>query len=117
MDALNKKLSTIDDIYALPDISVICDLSKLDEKGCHGAPDWVVEITSLSNPQTDYGIKLFKYRSAGVREYWIVNPQKKTVTVFDFEKEQRSNQYSFNDNIPSCIYEDLSINIDALLET
>ena len=45
--------------YVEPDISVICDPSKLDEKGCHGAPDWIIEITSPSNPQMDYGIKLF----------------------------------------------------------
>lgn len=97
--------------YVEPDISVICDPSKLDEKGCHGAPDWVIEIISPSNPQMDYGIKRFKYRSAGVREYWIVNPHKNTVIVFDFEKEQQSNQYDFNDDIPSCIFKDLMINI------
>ena len=49
----------------------------------------MIEITSPSDPQRDYGVKLFKYRTAGVREYWIVNPQKKTITVFDFEKEKR----------------------------
>ncbi len=101
--------------YIEPDISVICDKTKLDEYGCNGAPDWVIEITSPSNPQNDYGIKLFKYRTAGVREYWIVNPQKKTVTVFDFEFEKKSNQYSFDDDIPVCIYDDLIINIENML--
>ena len=100
--------------YVEPDISVICDPSKLDEKGCHGAPDWIIEITSPSNPQMDYGIKLFKYRSAGVREYWIVNPQKNTVIVFDFEKDQQSNQYDFSDDIPSCIYKNFIININSM---
>ena len=101
--------------YVEPDISVICDKHKLDEKGCNGAPDWIIEITSPSNPENDYNIKLFKYRTAGVREYWIVNPRTKTVTVYDFEKEERSNQYNFEDNISVCIYEDLSINIADLL--
>lgn len=101
--------------YVEPDISVICDKSKLDERGCNGAPDWIIEITSPSDPQRDYGIKLFKYRTAGVREYWIVNPQKHTVMVYDFEKEERSNQYNFCDDVPSCIYEDLIVNIDKLL--
>ena len=101
--------------YLEPDISVICDKEKLDEKGYHGAPDWVIEITSPSDPQRDYGIKLFKYRNTGVREYWIVNPQKHTVTVFDFETEKRSNQYSFDDNIPVCIYEHFILNISKLL--
>lgn len=101
--------------YVEPDISVICDTNKLDDRGCNGAPDWVIEITSPSNPQNDYGIKLFKYRTAGVREYWIVNPQTKTVTVFDFEGYEKSNQYSFDDDISVCIYDDLIINITNLL--
>lgn len=98
-----------------PDISVICDRSKLTDRGCTGAPDWIIEVTSPSDPQRDYGIKLFKYRTAGVREYWIVNPQKHTVMVYDFEKEERSNQYNFCDDVPVCIYEDLILNIDQLL--
>ena len=101
--------------YVEPDISVICDKSKLDDRGCNGAPDWVIEITSPSNPHIDYGIKLFKYRTAGVKEYWIVNPKKKTVTVFDFEGYEKSNQYSFEDDISVCIYDDLIINIAKLL--
>lgn len=98
-----------------PDISVICDRSKLTDRGCNGAPDWIIEVTSPSDPQRDYGIKLFKYRTAGVREYWIVNPQKHTVMVYDFEKEERSNQYNFCDDVPVCIYEDLILNMDQLL--
>ena len=64
----------------------------------------------------DYGIKLFKYRTAGVREYWIVNPQKRTIMVYDFEKERRSNQYNMEDDIPVCIYEDFIINVNELME-
>ena len=108
-------LNKDDKNYVEPDISVICDKSKLDDRGCNGAPDWVIEITSPSNPQHDYGIKLFKYRNAGVREYWIVNPQKKTVMVYDFENETKSNQYSFEDDIPVCIYDNLVINIENML--
>lgn len=101
--------------YVEPDISVICDMDKLDEYGCNGAPDWIIEITSPTNPQNDYGVKLFKYRTAGVREYWIVNPQKNTVMVYDLENEKKSNQYTFEDDVPVCIYEDLSIRISDLL--
>ena len=58
-----------DDInYVEPDLSVIGDLSKLDDKGCHGAPDWVIEIVSSGSRSRDYMTKLFKYRTAGVRE-------------------------------------------------
>lgn len=101
--------------YVEPDISVICNKSKLDEHGCKGAPDWVIEITSPSTSRIDYGVKLFKYRMAGVREYWIVNPLKQTVTVYDFEHEEKTDQYSFMDTIPVCIYDDLNINLTQLL--
>ena len=57
--------------YVEPDISVICDSSKLSDRGCEGAPDWIIEIVSPSSSRTDYLIKLLKYRSAGVRLYWI----------------------------------------------
>ena len=100
--------------YFEPDISVICDRDKLNEKGCNGAPDWIIEIVSPSTERMDYGVKLFKYRSAGVREYWIINPRTRTVNVFDFEHDQESAQYCFEDEIPVCIYADLTIRISDL---
>lgn len=108
-------LNEDDQNYVEPDISVICDKNKLSDKGCNGAPDWVIEITSPSTSRTDYGIKLFKYRSSGVREYWIVNPQKKTVMVYDLEQDSKSDQYAFEDTVSSCIYEDFEVNILNLL--
>lgn len=94
-----------------PDISVICDLSKLDDKGCHGAPDWIIEIVSKSSKSRDYMTKLFKYRTAGVREYWIVDPEKQMTTVYAFEKNTVE-QYLFEEDIPVGIYEDFSIKIE-----
>ncbi len=102
--------------YVEPDISVICDRDKLNDKGCNGAPDWIIEIVSPSTERVDYGIKLFKYRSAGVREYWIVNPRTSIVNVFDLENEKESCQYSFDDAAPVCIYDDLSIRISDFTE-
>lgn len=102
--------------YVEPDISVICDKSKLDDRGCNGAPDWIIEIASPSTKRIDYGVKLFKYRTAGVREYWIVNPLTRTVNVYDLEKEELSDQYSFDDDVPVCIYDNLTINISDLLK-
>ena len=96
--------------YVEPDISVICDEEKLDEKGCHGAPDWVIEIVSPSSRRMDYYIKLFKYRSAGVREYWIVDPAKQRVTVHNFEKED-GEEYAFGEEVPVGIYEGFSIKV------
>lgn len=101
--------------YVEPDISIVCDENKLDDRGCNGAPDWIIEILSPSTEHKDCGIKLFKYRSAGVREYWIVNPRLKTVSVYDFEYNEKNGQYSFDDNIPVCIYPDLVIHISDLL--
>ena len=68
-----------DSKYLEPDISVICDKGKLDEHGCKGAPDWVVEIVSPGSRSMDYYTKLSLYRSAGVREYWIVDPMKQII--------------------------------------
>ena len=108
-------LNADDKNYVEPDISVICDKNKLDDRGCSGAPDWVIEVVSPSTERMDYGIKLFKYRSAGVREYWIINPPKQTVNVFDFENNENTGQYDFDNRIPSCIFNDFSIKIIDLL--
>ncbi len=62
--------------YVEPDISVICDKDKITEKGCYGAPDWIIEIVSPGSRRMDYYIKLFQYRTAGVKEYWIVDYEK-----------------------------------------
>lgn len=100
-----------DDInYVEPDISVICDPSKLDEKGCHGAPDWIIEIVSPGGRSMDYYKKLLKYNTAGVIEYWVVDPEKKLVTVYRFEKEEME-EYSFGEDVPVGIYKGFSIRI------
>ena len=101
-----------DDInYIEPDISVIWYLTKLDEKGCHGAPDWIIEIVSPGNKPMDYFTKLFKYRNASVREYWIVDPTKELIMVYRFEKETME-QYSFGEDVPVGIYEGFTIKIE-----
>lgn len=99
--------------YVEPDISVICDKSKLTDKGCTGAPDWIIEIVSPGSRRMDYYTKLFKYRTAGVREYWIVDQEKNRVTVYDLEHEDM-NEYTFDDTVKVCIYPDLSINLHDL---
>lgn len=92
-----------------PDISVICDPGKLTEKGCTGAPDWIVEIVSPSSRRMDYFIKLFKYRTAGVKEYWIADLEKNQIFVYSFKSESFES-YTFSDTIPSGIFEDLAVN-------
>lgn len=99
--------------YVEPDISVICDKNKITDKGCNGAPDWIIEVVSPGSRRMDYFIKLFKYRSAGVREYWIVNPDKNRILVYDFEAEDTA-EYCFTDSVRAGIYNDFSINFAEL---
>lgn len=103
-------LNENDKNYVEPDISVICDGSKLNDKGCAGAPDWIIEIVSPGSKHMDYFTKLFKYRTAGVKEYWIVDPEKKSVMVYRFEEETME-QYSFGDDVPVGIYEGFSVKV------
>lgn len=70
------------DTVVEPDITIVCDPSKLDDRGCKGAPDMVVEILSPSTQRHDRLVKLGLYQRAGVREYWIVDPDSQTVQVF-----------------------------------
>lgn len=101
-----------DDInYVEPDILVVCDPSKLDDKGCHGAPDWIIEIVSPDSKNMDYFTKLFKYRNVGVREYWIVDTDKQMSMVYEFEKD-KVEQYNFGEDVPSGIYEGLTIKVE-----
>lgn len=98
-----------------PDISVVCDRNKLTDKGCSGAPDWIIEIVSPGNPSHDFIYKLNLYAKAGVREYWIVDPQSETVLVYYLEqKDFRIKAYTFHDTITVNIYEDFSINFPEL---
>ena len=108
-------LNMNDKIWVEPDISVICDKDKLSDRGCEGAPDWIIEIASSSTSRIDYAVKLFKYRTAGVREYWIINPMKKVVQTYVFEGEEDANMYSFDDEIPVYIFDGLIIKISDLL--
>lgn len=99
-----------------PDIMVICDKDKLDGKRCNGAPDFIIEIVSPGNPADDYIRKLYYYKNYGVREYWIVDPRRKTVTVNYFENNILNIQYSFDSVIKVNISEDLLINFSEIAD-
>ncbi len=102
--------------YVEPDISVICDKSKLTEKGCAGAPDWIIEVVSPSSKTMDYCTKLFQYRNTGVKEYWIVDPMKNRITVYNFVADDME-EYTFSDSVKVGIYEDFAIDFSELSET
>lgn len=96
--------------YVEPDLSMICDPDKLDDRGCQGAPDWVIEIVSPGSKSMDYYKNLFLYRTAGVREYWVVDPDRTLVTVYHFEQDTMV-EYPFGEDIAVGIYGDLSLQI------
>ena len=110
------KLSDTPLTIARPDLMIVCDKSKLDGKRCNGAPDFIIEIVSAGNPSDDYIRKLYYYKNYGVREYWIVDPQRKIVTVNDFEHNRLNIQYDFFSTIKVNIYEDLYINFSDIAE-
>ena len=80
-----------------------------------GAPDWVIEVVSPSSRRMDYILKLFQYRSAGVREYWIVDPDKNRVMVYNFETET-GGEYTMWEAVTSGIYDDLEIDFRLIQE-
>jgi len=97
-----------------PDVFVICDPSKYDDKRCYGAPDWCIEVLS-TNRSDDLYKKLALYQAHGVREYWIVDPLHERTMVYFFEKSDFPTIYTFDTAIPVGIYDGtLSINIGEL---
>lgn len=74
------------DTVVQPDISVICDRNKLDDRGCLGAPDWIVEVVSPSTAGHDQIFKRDLYERAGVAEYWLVHPTDRLVTIYTLEQ-------------------------------
>ncbi|MGN0294365.1 MAG: Uma2 family endonuclease [Lachnospiraceae bacterium] len=106
-------LNKDDKNYVEPDISVICDTDKLDDRGCNGAPDWIIEIVSPGSKRMDYATKLFKYQAVNVREYWIVDPLKSRITVWNLEANDVED-YTFSDSVKCSILKDLYIDFSKI---
>ena len=101
-----------DDTVVQPDIVVVCDKSKLDEKGCNGAPDMVVEILSPTTAGHDRILKFKQYLKAGVREYWIVDPENKDIMVHILENGKYVTYvYSEQDTIPVYILDGCAVDL------
>jgi len=109
---------TLDDIVVQPDISVICDPSKIEHRGCVGAPDLVVEILSPSTGKHDRLTKMQLYRDAGVREYWIIDPVHKAVEVYVLETGESNTWYLSDETetIPVHVLEGLEIAVDSVFD-
>ena len=87
-----------------PDVMVVCDRGKFRRGVVYGAPDLVVEVLSRSTRRKDMMLKLSKYEAAGVREYWLVDPDKRKVIVYDFESDLNIRLYDFTQKVPVGIF-------------
>ena len=101
--------------YVEPDISVICDKSKLSDRGCEGAPDFIIEIVSPSSRRMDYYKKCTLYAESGVREYWIVDPEKQRTMIYRYEDDAAPMIVPFEQDLAVGIYNDFMINVSKLL--
>ncbi len=106
-----------EDTMLEPDITIVCDPGKLDDYGCKGVPDMVIEILSPSTRRHDLSVKYQLYQRAGVREYWIVDPEGKTVQVFRLEDGlyNAADVYTGGD-VPVSLWDDFSVDMSQVFE-
>ena len=100
-----------------PDICVICDEAKIDTRGCCGAPDLVIEILSPGNSSHEVKRKFQVYEEAGVKEYWVVNPETENVVVFilnDEGKFEGLKMYAGDDTLSSTVISGFKINVNEI---
>ena len=102
-----------------PDLCVICDLNKIDARGCNGAPDWIVEILSKSTAQKDLHDKFELYRHAGVQEYWVVHPNEGTVLSYHLNKGgqytlSRSTPYTISEKVPVKLFPGFEVELGSV---
>ena len=109
-------LNADEETYVEPDITVICNENNLTDRGCEGAPDFIIEIVSPSSRKMDYSTKMVLYSDSGVREYWIVDPVKERTTIYRYEEDVAPMIIPFDQTIQVGIYNDLQIKITDLLK-
>ena len=113
-DKDNKKIFTV----VQPDIVVVCDPKKLDEKGCIGAPDLIVEILSPSTGNRDLKDKFLIYEKHGVKEYWVANPDLNNIQIFILDEALKKYQFQGTfiegDDVSPSMFPDLIIKIDEI---
>jgi len=117
----NKGSDSEIDTVVQPDISVFCDLSKLDDRGGIGAPDLVVEITSDSTMKKDYNERFNVYEENEVREYWIVNPDAQSMEIFTLSNEKLESAGIFNlkegtTQVNSVIFPELNFDLKLIFK-
>ena len=105
MSPVDVQLDCDDKTVVQPDVLIVCDRSKFQNGRVFGAPDFLAEVLSPSTRKKDMQLKLYKYANAGVREYWMIDPLKKKILVYDLEHESFPVLYGFDDTIPVLIWE------------
>ncbi|MGR9014987.1 MAG: Uma2 family endonuclease [Gammaproteobacteria bacterium] len=112
----NKDITTV----VQPDICVICDQEKLDEQGCNGAPDWIIEILSKGNSKKEVKVKHALYAESGVTEYWVVYPYEEVIHQFVLNEQtgqyQLHNSYAEDDVAAPFLFPDLVVDLQALFK-
>jgi len=115
-----KKITPDKEVYTVvqPDLCIICNEDKLDERGCNGAPDLVIEILSPGNSKKELGIKFDLYEEAGVLEYWIVEPAEKSVFIYTLVNGKLSGQRPLteDDVIKSPLFPQLDFALAEIFE-
>ena len=108
----DRKVATV----VQPDLCVICDQTKLDDKGCNGAPDLIVEILSPGNSKKEMGIKFDLYEENGVKEYWIVEPAEKMILVYTLQNEKYIGLKPLieDDKIKSPLFPELNFDVKEI---
>jgi len=115
-DKANKEVYTV----IQPDVCIICDAEKLDDKGCIGAPDLIVEILSPGNSQKEMRTKKLLYEENMVREYWIVDPEHENVFQFLLTKEGNYSPatiYVYDEQLECAIFPDLTLDLKAVFQS
>ena len=112
-ETANEKIDTV----VQPDICVVCDESKLDERGCCGAPDMIVEVLSPSTTKKDVTEKFALYEEYGVKEYWIVHPKEKAINVYLLQEDGKYNAgviYELEGNVPVHVFDNYLIDLNDI---
>lgn len=101
-----------------PDILVVCDKNKVDDRGCNGAPDFIIEIVSPSTVYKDTVVKLNLYEKYGIKEYWIVYPEEQIITVYTLngEKYEKPKVYKYEDKVKSIFFNNLEFESNTVFK-
>ena len=115
---IDVQLDCDDKTVVQPDLIIVCNKNKITDKNIYGAPDFIAEIVSQSTKEKDYIIKLKKYKSAGVKEYWIIDKEQNQVTIYtnlDSNEDMSLKIYPLDAKIPVGIYDDLILDMSQII--